>query len=869
MKKFLIITAVLLIAAKAIFATHNRAGEITYRHISGNLFEFTLVTYTYTPSEANEYRDALEIDWGDGTSSEIPRVSEEFLPDDIQKNTYVGTHEFPGPGVYAVVMSDPNRNEGIENIPNSVNIVFTLRTVLKIDAALGYNNTPVLLNPPIDKAAVGERFVYNPSAYDPDGDSLSYRMAVCLGANGQEIPAFDLPQADNEIYVDSVTGDFVWDAPLAVGEYNVAVEVEEWRNGVKMSSIIRDMQIEVKETENRPPIIHPLDDYCLTAGENLEFTVTASDPDNDDITLSAYGGPFEFEPDSAIFNTVSGPSPLTGLFTWQTTCEHIRRLPYSALFRAEDHSDEVQLTGYGEANITVVAPAPVNLQASPTGSTVSLTWNSYTCQNGEGFKIYRRKSPYTFNPDECQTGIPEAGNYELIDSVKNIEAQSYFDDNQGYFLDQGYTYCYRIVAYFDDDAESYVSQEICVELIKDSPVFTKTSVSETDTQTGKLDIEWLKPQDFNNVQYPGPYKYVLEANDELQGGDFEQIAEISGIDNTTYNHTGTNTEIPKGYKLTLYQDNGNESIQIGESVYSSAIFLESESSDRSVKINIKDFAPWTNYEYTVYRADADENCNALSQYDSVASVNEAVYTDTGLINGKHYRYKVRSEGAYDLDYLPNPLINWSQELCAVPQDTTPPCKVNLKLASDCDYFSNTISWNMPADSCLNDLAYYRVYYKPSKTGEFELITETYANEYQHQPTETLAGCYAVSPVDSAGNYTPPDELILTCIDECYYYRLPNVFTPNKDGENDFFVPFPYDFVEKIDLKIYNRWGNLVFESQDPDINWDGTDMQTGKALSDGVYYYLCDVYEKRLSGVEVRHINGFVHIIANKNNKAD
>jgi gliding motility-associated-like protein len=51
--------------------------------------------------------------------------------------------------------------------------------------------------------------------------------------------------------------------------------------------------------------------------------------------------------------------------------------------------------------------------------------------------------------------------------------------------------------------------------------------------------------------------------------------------------------------------------------------------------------------------------------------------------------------------------------------------------------------------------------------------------------------------------------------------LPNAFTPNGDNNNDFFVVRGRD-IEKMHLKIFNRWGELVFESRDPLIGWDGT-----------------------------------------------
>ena len=55
-----------------------------------------------------------------------------------------------------------------------------------------------------------------------------------------------------------------------------------------------------------------------------------------------------------------------------------------------------------------------------------------------------------------------------------------------------------------------------------------------------------------------------------------------------------------------------------------------------------------------------------------------------------------------------------------------------------------------------------------------------------------------------------------------------MFTPGDDSKNDLFTPFPYKFIESVDVTIFNRWGNIVFETKDPDINWDGKEMKSGK-----------------------------------------
>ena len=100
---------------------------------------------------------------------------------------------------------------------------------------------------------------------------------------------------------------------------------------------------------------------------------------------------------------------------------------------------------------------------------------------------------------------------------------------------------------------------------------------------------------------------------------------------------------------------------------------------------------------------------------------------------------------------------------------------------------------------------------------------------------------------------------MICADSCNFYEIPNVFTPNGDNINDFLIAKTSGLVEKVDFKIFNRSGLLLFQTSEPRINWDGT--YKGKIVSPGVYFYSCDVYETRITGQELFHLSGFVHVI--------
>ena len=95
-----------LLFANYKYATHNRGGEITYLHISGLTYEFTITTCTDIGSSTQTDRDELYLDFDLGTSyaqtDTLQRVTETLMPFDHQKNIYKGIHTFTSAGTLKV-----------------------------------------------------------------------------------------------------------------------------------------------------------------------------------------------------------------------------------------------------------------------------------------------------------------------------------------------------------------------------------------------------------------------------------------------------------------------------------------------------------------------------------------------------------------------------------------------------------------------------------------------------------------------------------------------------------------------------------------------------------------------------------------------
>jgi len=866
---------ILLVFSIPAYATHNRAGEITYEHISGLQYKATITTYTKTSAFAAD-RPELEIKWGDNSLDTIPRAQIVYLPGDAQKNLYYGYHTYAGPGTFVISMEDPNRNEGVVNIPSSVSTVFYIESLLTIDAVLGYNNSVQLTNSPLDNACIDKLFIHNTGAYDPDGDSLSFSLVSCKALDGLPIPGYTYPDqwppgSDNQIYLDQASGNFFWDTPQLQGEYNIAILIQEWRQGILMGTLLRDMQITVFFCDNNPPEIVPIPDTCIHASETLIINISANDPDNDPVDLDAFGEPFEIVNDMASFTQSSTGPPANGTFIWTPDCERVRLNPYVVYIKAKDNSTEIDLVDFEAFNIHVIAPGPENLQADPLGNTVNLSWDQSECDHASGYTIYRRPDSLGYEPDYCVTGVPPSTGYSLIGSTDGISSTTYSDN---YGLALGQKYCYMVCAVFPDGAESQPSLEACAILIKDLPVITNVSVGSTDLTSGRDTIVWSNPTELNETQYPGPFHYkVFRGDGYAEPNTLVYTSPVSstiiGYVDTSFVNTNINTDTQANtYRIDLYSDDNF----VGSTFSTPSIYISTQAGDNKLILNINDQTPWINYYYQIYRFDDD-----LGEFIYIDSTIQPVYIDTGLVNLQSYCYYVKSVGGYASTTIIPILINYSQETCGIPWDNEAPCPPVLSIESDCENAENLLTWTNPNNYCADDVMMYTIYYKAYENDEefVPILTIDNALDTSYLFTDlfSVAGCYAVTASDSLN--TSPDGTLfrnesafsnIVCVDNCPDYELPNVFTPNGDNINDLLRPVLSRNVQDVIFTIYNRWGTIIFETDDPEINWDGKDMNSNKDVSEGVYFYTITLNVIRLNGNETSASAGYVYIFRSDQN---
>ncbi|MBX2971965.1 MAG: gliding motility-associated C-terminal domain-containing protein, partial [Flavobacteriales bacterium] len=624
--------------------------------------------------------------------------------------------------------------------------------------------------------------------------------------------------------------------------------------------VMRDMQITAVPCNNQPPVIAQRNDTCVVAGTFLTFNVRASDPNTTQaVDLEALGQPFSLTTSPATFIAPSPGNPVNGVFNWHTACAHVRSQPYMLVFNATDNGNPVRLHDYKTMAVKVVGPAPQNPSATPSGSTIQLQWDQSPCTNAVRYRIYRRSGQYGYTPGHCELGVPAYTGYTLIGTSEGVTNTAYADDDG---LVIGNQYCYMVVAEFPDGAQSYASVEFCAILDRQVPVITKVSVGVTDVGTGVDTVEWSNAYDLDTTARPGPYRFNLYRGTGLTTANeliwTSPTHPFLAHPDTSFIVTGLNTrERPYVYRVELIgRADEAQPDAIGSSSPASSVFISATPNDERITIAWALNTPWTNSSYEVFRDNG-------GTWESIGTSTTTSFVDTGLVNGEEYCYLVVSTGAYSDASIVAPLLNWSQEVCGIPVDLTPPCAPTVVLDNDCERPLNTLTWNNPNESCADDdTEGYRVYFTDTYGGAFQLIAAIHGAEntsYTHANGSSVAGCYQVTAVDTVGNESAFVQAV--CGDNCPVYELPNIFTPNGDGRNDRFGPFlPYRGVARIELEVFNRWGKVVFTTTDPDIEWKGTYLDSNSPLPDGVYYYLCTVTYQRLAGDEVQQLKGYVHI---------
>ncbi|HVD98591.1 MAG TPA: gliding motility-associated C-terminal domain-containing protein [Cytophagaceae bacterium] len=834
-------------------ATHIRAGEITAVRVTNTNYIFTLTIYANLLATARN--DNAMLNFGDGTSiTSNYNVPDLIVSSDTYRRTYTFNKTFSGNGTFRVSYFETYRNDSIRNI--AMGDDFYIETYISVSSSAAPNNPVQLTVPPIDKAVVGQLFVHNPGAYDPDGDSLSYKLIVPRKAPGQNVDGYFTPEATHSFTLNPVTGDLVWDTPIIVGLYNVAFIIEEWKKGAngtysRVSYVVRDMQIRVIKSNDHPPVVIIPQDTCVLPGNTITKSIKATDPDvTDRLTILAFPNTYFSYPGPQV-------STASGTFSWTPQCSDVRQQPYSFVFEAKDGGHVDTLTDYKTWLIYVKGPAPTGLTTIPAGNTIVLNWNPYQCANAEKIEIYRSSCDSVgYKQLSCETRYTGFPGYVKIGEVP-ATATSFADNNSGSGLTHGIEYCYFIVATFPlpKSGESHASAESCTGLKLDAAILTNVSVQSTSSTAGSIVLNWLDPTE---SPLAPPYSYNIQRADGVNGIVYTTIA--SGVTGNTYTDNSLNT-LDQAYRYRIELVGGSFSDA------ASSVYVSNTPGNRQMTLNWGSNVPWNQDSVWLYRS---VNGSAYTKLISLNG-NPGTYLDNqNLHNCDTVCYYLRVFSSFCDKKLTSAVYdNNSENSCGKPVDTSPPRAPNLAVRGcegDLSVFTDLLNWEDIDDPSCPNIRNYNVYFSEYEDVDSRIIgtTDNSVLEYLYTNLLTTAGCFQVNAVNKQG--VEGTKSTKVCVDDCVYYELPNLITPNGDSLNDYYRPFPVPRgVEIVHFKVYNRWGALVFSvDNDINLNWTGR-SKDGQVLSDGVYYYSAEIkyYRRKNRKDEHRMLKGWVQILDN------
>ncbi len=281
LKKLLVI--LFLVFNFQVQALHIVGGELSYEHLGGDLYELTLLVYRDCASQGGPYDSPalISIYSGDGVfqgtisigNPQISLISTEVDFDCVnvsasvcvQRGYYQGTTTLSAnDSGYHLVYQRCCRNSSIVNIANPDNWGSTYTTFVPSVNALGFNSSPFFNSLPPVGLCANIPIVYDNSATDLDGDSIVYKFCAPYhgGSQGDPIPnpASGPPfvgiqwnpgysvdyqiDASPAFAIDPVTG-VLTGTPTQQGQYVIGICAEEYRDGVLINEIRRDFQFNV------------------------------------------------------------------------------------------------------------------------------------------------------------------------------------------------------------------------------------------------------------------------------------------------------------------------------------------------------------------------------------------------------------------------------------------------------------------------------------------------------------------------------------------------------------------------------------------------------------------------------------------------
>ncbi len=360
MNRIIFCALALLLINTAASATHLRGGHISIKQLGKTSLtcRITITVYTNTDGTSvlfggTKFDEGDWLNFGDGT---IPKLVPEVGPGktppgstytvidferSLSRATYIIDHTYAAPGTYVVNYREPNRNEGILNLVNSVNTIFYLKSSFTLDITSDNAYTsPDFLTEPIFYASAGNELTYSMAAKDSSDYSLRYELVNPIIDISDDLSIYELPES---ITINPFNGLITWDTKFkdqySIGEYLFTVKIYQLKDDQLIGYTIRDFPILLEDNSSTGTIADNRDldvnnRIYIPSENNTTFKVFAEDSGLTSLEafseLSSLSNSFSF----SSYDSTQGEKKIkVGVISITSSAELLRDNPYPIVIR--------------------------------------------------------------------------------------------------------------------------------------------------------------------------------------------------------------------------------------------------------------------------------------------------------------------------------------------------------------------------------------------------------------------------------------------------------------------------------------------------------------------------------------------------------
>ncbi len=922
----LLIVGIFILPTKS-GATHLMGGELSYEYdgsiTGGAFYNVKLIVYRYcdtsvtqtAPLDPSMFLGIYNIDptiptnplvWF--STETLTLVSSEFVvsapPNSnctfastacIERGEYLASVLLPdNPEGYHLVVERCCRNGNIINLDNPGNAGMSFYTFIPGGIV---NSSPQITDISVPYMCIGDTVSLINNAVDPDGDSLVYSFVTPFnGYSGPSVPMPD-PFIDNNpyvtpipdivyasgysptnflgagsyAYIDQFTGLTKYYFPNQ-GFYVVAMEIKEFRNGIQISSMRRDLQfIAIVCSPNLIPSFTASGAgtiFNVGEGQSLCFNVSFSDPDGDSLQLLATGPVLNsaiVNPPGVIPNAI-GDSVVTSTFCWTPSCGNSRPGPYQFSVTATDNGCPPKTTSVIYSIYVNAGPASLTATVA-----ISQTPPGIICQGSQTSFLATSNLPGTAPLYYWKiNGVPSGNNTNTLTSSNlnngDIITVMLISNATCLLNDTALSPPYVVainsqpapqVTVTSNPVTNLCPQQICLFTANvvngglnptyqwningtasgtNNPQFTAANPSglmsvyvTVSPSTG------CPPQPsnvivFNILPYLQPeISLVASMLDSICPGQAVQFAVSSGL---------------TGASPVYYWTLNGVNINLSDSIITLNNITEGDIINASVTSSYPCLSPTFTYAdplvYHIYDSLTANLTDGPLELCAGQSVNLNLLASGGNFSSYNYNWSYGNSNSGSTSFVP-PVTNYyygsvTDQCYGTLTDSI---YIDVLPVPHADFY-----WRPEHPSTFDLNVSFTDISIDAITWQWNLGDATYSLLQNPEHTYLAGGLYNIQLIatnDVGCTDTLSKDLEIENFITAY---IPNSFTPNGDGKNDFFGLTGFS-TGGYTMIIFNRWGQLVFSSAGPFDLWNGK-TNRGNNAPEGVYTYIIKVNNDRL-----------------------